>query len=180
MPFVVVAAFALSAVTGGDSTHPSGSPSAKPVGTLTAAAPAQAGTQAANCTKVLQQLPVSLDGLNPRIVHTTPDTPFVVAWGDPAIVLSCGVDRPKALVPGSGVEFRGPDTGPFYDLRTDADGQVFTTVDRAAYIAIRFEKGVQPADHLAALSTAIARALPAVCSTDSATPDPAKLCTRRK
>jgi hypothetical protein len=131
---------------------------------------------------VLAQLPVTLTGLDPRVVHTKPETPYVVAWGDPAIVLQCGVARPKDLKAGSGAQFilGGAGTGPYYDVQRDGDANVYTTVDRAAYVSITIPANYQGADKLPPLSTAIAKALPAVCSTDALTPNVNDLCTRRR
>jgi hypothetical protein len=119
--------------------------------------------------------------LAPRIVHTRPDTPFVVAWGDPAVVLACGTAKPKDLFAGSGFDFLagGVSTGPFYDVTSSGGANVWTTVDRGPYISITIPARYQGSDVLPPLSKAIAAALPAVCETDPATPDPARLCTRR-
>jgi hypothetical protein len=181
VPFVLIVAFVLVSVGGGGGSSGSSASPGGPAGTVTAAAPPNATKQFSNCTKVLQLLPVSLKALAPRIVHTKPDTPFVVAWGDPAIVFSCGVARPAALHPGSATEFvaGGDLSGPFYDVTRAGDANVYTTVDRAPYIAITIPAKYQGADYLPLLSQPIAKALPAVCSTSKDEPDPAKLCTRR-
>jgi hypothetical protein len=130
---------------------------------------------------VLEGLPVSLGKLAPRVVHTHPDANFVVAWGDPAIVLACGVDRPKDLQPGSGQPFvsGGSLAGPYFDVTHVGSANVYTTVDRAPYIAVTVPSTYIVADYLPILSAVIRKALPAVCSTDSSTPDITKLCTRR-
>ena len=141
-------------------------------------APPHARQQAAPCAKLLAALPVSLGRLAPRIVHTEPDTPYVVAWGAPAVVLSCGAARPADLAPGSSTQFRVVDAVPF-DLVLTKSAARYTTVDRAPYIAITFPAGQQPANLLPTLARAIATALPSVCSTDPTTPDVDKLCTRR-
>lgn len=147
---------------------------------MTASAPAHGSAEAAPCAKVLAQLPVQLGTLNPRVVHTA--SPYVVAWGDPAVVLRCGVDRPKDLVAGSSGEFidGGDVAGPYYDVTRGPDGNVYTTVDRGPYISITVPTTYQGGTVLPPLSTAIAKALPPVCSTDPNEPDPDKLCTRRK
>ncbi|WP_375479951.1 DUF3515 family protein [uncultured Jatrophihabitans sp.] len=181
MPFVVIAAFALAAITGntGSSTPSS---SGAPLPAISASAPPQATAQAANCAKVLAALPVSLGKLTPRVVHTKPDTPNVVAWGDPAVVLSCGAGRPKDLVPGSSAKFvvAGPAAGPWYDVTTAGGGDVFTTVDRAAYISISVPAKYPVVNVMPPLSDAIAKALPAVCDGSGTAADPDDLCTRRK
>jgi hypothetical protein len=180
VPLVVILALVFGASGGGPDTTTN--PTAGVLPAVTASAPPNAATQAAACTKVLEALPVNLGKLDPRVVHTTPDTPYVVAWGNPAIVLSCGAARPKDLTPGSSTQFvaAGPDTGPFYDVTTTGGANVFTTVDRAAYISVTVPDKYQGGDVMPPLSRAIAAALPAVCSTLDTEPDPDKLCTRRK
>jgi hypothetical protein len=145
---------------------------------VTTAAPPLAEKNAASCNRVLEKLPVQLKGLAPRIVHTTPDTPYVVAWGNPPVVLACGVARPAALHPGSGADaFKiGPPNGPNFFVTSSGGDEVYTTVDRAVYIAIsvpaKYHSGPVPP-----LAAAIARALPAVCSIQNG--PPADLCTHR-
>jgi uncharacterized protein DUF3515 len=182
VPFMVIVAFVLVSVSGGSgSGTASDSAPARPLPVLSASVPPHATAELAPCTKVLEQLPVSLKALPPRSVHTTPDTPLVVAWGDPAIVLSCGVDRPKSLKPGDSTPFvaGGELSGPYYDVTRHGDANVWTTVDRGPYIAITIPSKYQGGDYIPLLSTPIAKALPAVCSTDPQVPDPAKLCSRR-
>jgi hypothetical protein len=181
LPVVVLVALAIGAATGGNNSNSTADPTAGVLPAVTASAPPQVAAQAGPCAMLLTHLPVQLGKLAPRVVHTKPDTPYVVAWGAPAVVLSCGVDRPKSLTPGSSAQFQsgGVETGPFYDVTAGSGGNVWTTVDRGPYISILVPRKYQGADVLPALSQAIAKALPAVCTTDSATPDPAKLCTRR-
>ncbi len=131
---------------------------------------------------MLAKLPVTLGRLHGRVVHPHPDTTSVVAWGDPAVIFRCGVDRPKALHPGSSVNvFSATGTsGPYY-IATDGPkhSTVYTTVDRSVYISIeipaKYKSGPLPA-----LSTDIAAALPPVCTTNNQVKDISKLCTRRK
>lgn len=183
MPFVVIAAVAFASLAGTDPT-PSASTS-DPGAPLSFAAPPQAAAQAAPCAKVLATLPVTLTKLAPRVVHTEPETPFVVAWGSPAVVLRCGVDRPRSLVPASVDPTKAPQYfsatgpgGPYFDVTDDgADAKVYTSVDRAAYVSITIPRTYAAAP-LPALSTALAKALPAVCAVDPTAPT-AELCTHR-
>jgi hypothetical protein len=149
---------------------------------LHASAPPHAAEQAAPCAKVLAELPVQLGRLDPRVVHTTPDTPYVVAWGDPAVVLACGAAKPKALYPGSGEQvFNAGDlAGPYYMVSRSGNANVYTIIDRAPYVSITVPAKYQAAEILPALVGAVGKALPAVCTTEASAPDPAKLCTRRK
>jgi hypothetical protein len=180
VPIVVIAAFAIARFTG--SGMPSNTKSGGPLPALTLTAPPHIKTEAGPCTKVLEHVPVQLHGLDPRVVHPTPATPFVVAWGDPPVVLRCGVDRPADLEPGSGAQFilGGNRAGPFYDVQRAGSANVWTTVDRAAYISITVPTEYA-AGPLPPLSRAIAKALPAVCrpQNDQGTVPDADLCTRR-
>ncbi len=55
----------------------------------------------------------------------------------------------------------------------------YTSVDRAAFVSVKFSAGVQPATYLPTIADALRSALPAVCSTNSAAANPDTLCTRR-
>jgi hypothetical protein len=175
---VILGLLGVAALTG---TGNDDSPSAGVPSPVHASAPPHAAAQAAPCAKVLARLPVQLGRLDPRVVHTTPDSPYVVAWGDPPVILACGSARPKALHPGSAEEvFNAGDlAGPYYLVARSGDANVYTIIDRAPYISITVPAKYQAADILPTLVGAVGQALPAVCSTDPNTPDPAKLCTRR-
>ncbi|MGI8678155.1 MAG: DUF3515 domain-containing protein [Jatrophihabitans sp.] len=179
LPLIVILALVIGSVTG--DSHPPAPKAADPTAVLSFAAPPSADADAAPCAKVLAQLPIVLTGLSQRVVHTKPDTPFVVAWGSPAIVLRCGVGRPKDLSEGSAAQFiqGGVAGGPFYDVQRDGNANVYTTVDRAAYVSITIPGEYQGADKLPTLSQAIANVLPAVCDANGAAPAETR-CTRRK
>lgn len=166
---------------GAGSGSPSRSPSpGAPLPAVTASAPPHAKTFSAQCEKVLEQLPVQVHGLNPRVVHTTPDTPYVVAWGDPPVILRCGVDRPAALHPGATKQLLSATgrSGPYFDVTHSGDDEVWTAVDRAVYISVsvpvQYASGPVPP-----IARAIARALPPVCTTRYTAPL-AQRCTRRR
>ena len=172
-------ALGVAALTG--TSDENGGNTSGPLAPVTAPAPPHAKAEAGPCAKVLAQLPLQLGKLQPRVVHTTPETPYVVAWGDPPVLLSCGVDRPRDLRPTSGAQYfgMGPASGPFYTVTSTGHTNVYTTVDRGPYIAISvptppYEGG----DVVPPLSRAIAKALPAVCVIDSAAP-PNRSCTHR-
>ena len=54
----------------------------------------------APCTSLFQPLPVQLEGDDPRIVQSA--SPYVRAWGDPPVVLVCGVAQPAGFPPAPG------------------------------------------------------------------------------
>jgi len=178
VPLIVLVLLGVAAVTG--SSDDSGGPT-KPPAPLSVAAPPHAAAQAAACAKVIAALPVQLGKLDPRVVHTHPDSPYVVAWGDPAVVLACGVDRPKALHPGSSEQVfnAGSVSGPFYLVSRSGDANVYTIIDRAPYVAITVPQKYAAADVLPDLVGAVGTALPhAVCRVETSA-DPDTLCTRR-
>ncbi len=121
-----------------------------------------AATQAA-CVKVFAKLPVQLGGLAPR--RTDTDSSFVAAWGNPAVVVRCGVAR-------SGV-FGTPEAAQLVEVDSvlwqpdpQRDRTVYTTVDRGVAIDVTVPAG---ADQPLPLLAPAVSALPAVCTaTDAA------------
>ena len=180
LPFVVILALVFGLLSGlGTSTSPPASPAVLPA--LTLAAPPSSTATAGPCTTLLSTLPTALDALAPRVVHPTPDSLFVVAWGDPPVVLRCGVDRPAALVPSSSALLLIVDGVAFLPQQTSAT-TVFVAVDRAAYVEVTVPKSyAQPP--LAALADAIAKAMKPVCLPQAGSGQPpvptAQLCTQR-
>jgi hypothetical protein len=127
------------------------------------------------CTKLLGELPITLNDLAGRPALST--WTYVVAWGDPAIVLRCGVPRPAALTPGSSAQTIGID-GVYWLPVAQKNVTVWTSIDRAVYIEVTVPKTyAQPP--LAPISDAITKALPAVCVVDPNEADPSLLCTHR-
>lgn len=187
LPIVVVVALAVgSAVENGGSGSSTAAPTrSAPLPVLTPTGPSPNSVTIRPCTQVLQYLPQRLDGLAPRVVHPVPDSPFVVAWGDPAIVLRCGVDRPAALQPRSSEQIFSANGvgGPYWLPVRDAKQTEWTVIDRAVYIRLTVPNSYsQPP--LAQVGAAVVKALPeAVCLPQAGPgqvlPDPARLCTNR-
>ncbi len=156
VPLVLVAALLI----GGGSDDPGSPTSAVPPPVTVSAPPAQAATLKP-CTAVLQVLPERLAGLAPRVVHSTPSSSFVVAWGDPAVVLRCGVARPASLKPGDSEQLFQVN-GVAFAQQASGDATVYTAVDRAAYVEVSVPSTFAGGP-LAPLAAAIGKALPAVC-----------------
>jgi len=175
LPVVILLALLIGNITG-DANAPKKS---GPPGAIVVPAPPHAAANAATCNKVIGALPVQLGTLAPRVVHPHPDSPYVVAWGDPAVILSCGVDRPAALQPGSSQQLfdAGDLKGPYYVVTTSGSTFTWTSVDRAVYLSIQVPAKYH-ATPVVALSKAIASVLPAVCSTNPKD-DPHTLCAER-
>lgn len=142
------------------------------------AVPAPPANPAADapCTKLLGTLPITLTDLagRPALSSWT----YVAAWGDPAVVLRCGVARPTALAAGSSRFVLGVNGVNFFQAK-QGETHVFTAIDRAAYIEVRVPDSYAQSP-LGPIADAIAKALPPVCVIDSKETDTSKLCTHRK
>jgi hypothetical protein len=144
----------------GAPAHPS---SAGPLPAVTVPAPPSPNpaTQTA-CVKVFAKLPVQLGSLAPRKTDT--NSSFVAAWGDPAVVLRCGVAKPAV--------FGTPQAAQLLDVNSviwQPDPQrtqtVYTAVDRSVYIEVSVPAG---ADQPLPLLTAAVQALPQRCTASDA------------
>jgi hypothetical protein len=107
------------------------------------------------CPVLMGQLPLELAGEDSRMVRS--DSPYAYAWGDPAVVLVCGVAPPAGFVADaatlvvSGVQW-------FVDT-SDPETVVWTTVDRTVPVEVRVPASADSALPTA-LSPIIATALP--------------------
>jgi hypothetical protein len=109
----------------------------------------------ASCPALMSTLPLELAGEPSRRVDSA--TPYAYAWGDPPIVLICGVDRPAGFVVGvSAMQINGVQ---WYVDTSDPDSTVWTTVDRPVYVEITLPAEVDSAP-VTALTPEIAAALP--------------------
>jgi Protein of unknown function (DUF3515) len=78
----------------GDNEEPDRTP-----GPVNVQVPSPTGEERTRCRSMLERLPAELIGLASREVIPT-QTP-AAAWGDPAVVLRCGVSEPPAFTPTS-------------------------------------------------------------------------------
>ena len=109
----------------------------------------------ASCPALMSALPLELAGEPSRRVQS--DSPYAYAWGDPAITLICGIDRPAGFVVGvSAIQINGVQ---WYVDTSDPDATVWTTVDRPVYVQITLPPEVDSAP-VTALTPQIAAALP--------------------
>ena len=109
----------------------------------------------ASCPAVMSALPLDLQDEPSRQVQS--DSPFAYAWGEPPVVLICGVDRPAGFTVGvSAIQINGVQ---WYVDTGDPDTTVWTTVDRPVYVQVTLPASVDSAP-VTALSTPIAGALP--------------------
>jgi hypothetical protein len=119
--------------------------------------PSLSGRAEARCRALVDALPSAVDDQEARAV--SPDDALGAAWGDPAIVLTCGVGRPKGYVPEAsctvvnGVGWFIPDD----QMQADgAEDLTMTTLFRDVDVEVRLPKEYfPPAAALADLSTAV-------------------------
>jgi hypothetical protein len=112
----------------------------------------------AQCRALVRELPDTVDGQTRRDVQ--PQQALAAAWGDPAIVLRCGVPAPGALTAASScAEVNG--VGWFAEQRADA--WRFTTIGRSANVQVQVPYDYQPAaDALVDLAADVREQVPEV------------------
>jgi hypothetical protein len=128
-----------------------------PLGLAVVPAPA---ADSADCTRLLAALPEQLDGgeqgaLERRQLHV-PVPAGAAGWGEPPVVLRCGLDRPadltatSRLLAVSGVQFLEIPSGSM---------STWVVVDRSVYVAVALppSSGSGPLQQIA---TVISRTLP--------------------
>lgn len=109
----------------------------------------------ASCPALMANLPLELAGEPSRRVQS--DTPYVYAWGEPPVVLTCGVDRPAGWTVGaSAIQINGVQ---WHVDTSDPDTTVWTAVDRPVYVEMRLPAEVDSAP-VTALTIPLAEVLP--------------------
>ncbi|MEO7263011.1 MAG: DUF3515 family protein [Jatrophihabitantaceae bacterium] len=164
VPVTVLLAFLLSA---GHSDAPRPAPSSSVLPAVTVPAPPKPDTATeVACVKVFAKLPVRLGELAPR--RTATDSSFVAAWGDPAVLVRCGVAKPAI--------FGTPEAAQLVEVNSvlwqpdpQRDRTVYTTVDRSVYLDVTVPAG---ADQPLPLLAAAVSALPPVCTATDAAGNP--------
>lgn len=113
-------------------------------------APSPSGDVASQCSALVSAVPHTVADQASREV--SPPNGYVAAWGDPPVVLRCGVPAPVALRPSSqcfvvdGVGWLVTQGGHPVDPRKVLTGTVqFTTIGRSAYVEVTVPDDYQPA-----------------------------------
>jgi Protein of unknown function (DUF3515) len=102
------------------------------------------------CTRVAAALPPTVLKAERRATH--PTSPALAAWGDPAIILRCGVESP-----GPSTDHCETVDGIDWVVQSLSDGEDFTTFGRTPAIQVLVPKHYAPEEFaLTALSAAIA------------------------
>jgi hypothetical protein len=116
--------------------------------------PAQSEAAQRACQELIAALPTTLGDRPARPVRSP--SPYVAAWGEPAVVLRCGVAKPAGYLPDSQVfEIGGVR---WFPVQRGA-GTVWTATDRAVYVEVTAPTAAA-SDPVARLATAVSRALP--------------------
>lgn len=112
--------------------------------------PHPTGAAVAQCRDLLDVLPDDLDGDDRADVR--PSGATAAAWGDPAVVLRCGVPRPASLQPAShcfmvsGIGWYAEMGGRPYDgMSPPSDPVTFTAINRSTYVEVTVPPDRQPA-----------------------------------
>ena len=145
LPVVVAVAVVVNVVRGPDDDSGTSGPVAEVSGATTEPGRADdlppvtvqtpAVTPAADlaCPVLMKQLPLELLGEPSRLVKS--DSPYAYAWGDPQVVLRCGVDPPAGYVVGAAA-IQIDQVQWFVDTTTSKDSTIWTTVDRNVPVEI--------------------------------------------
>ena len=99
--------------------------------------PSPARQVAAVCATLHDALPAGLDGR--AATPVSPDSMLTAAWGHPAVVLRCGVGKPRTLRPTSEtIEINGVR----WFLHETHAAYVFTTYGRVAFVEVSVPESV--------------------------------------
>jgi hypothetical protein len=109
-----------------------------------------------SCPQLVQSVPSRLVGEPARRVRSV--SPYVRAWGDPAVVLICGVPRPARFVVGAAL-IQIDQVQWFVDT-SDPNTVVWTAVDRPVYVQVRVPASTDSAS-VTELTGTISKVLPA-------------------
>ena len=116
--------------------------------------PALSAAAQRSCRELVSALPTTLGDRAARPVDSP--SPYVLAWGEPPVLLRCGVPRPAAYIATADTLVI---SGVTWFAERRGSSTAWTAVDRQVYVEV-----VAPADDAseppARLSTAVARALP--------------------
>ena len=107
-------------------------------GPLPVATVGQPGADSAACKTLMPQLPQTLAGASRRILEGGGDG--IAAWGDPAIILRCGMETPQELT--CSAELTEINSVQWLPLSGDGSGDTtFLAADRTVRIAVTVPTG---------------------------------------
>lgn len=114
------------------------------------------------CDALLDTVPGRVAGAEPRIIEPPEASATATAWGDPPIVVRCGVPEPAALERSSPcTEIDGVGWFAEADEAADPPRHVFTTIGRATFVEVTVPASYEPASApLVDLAEAVKEAIP--------------------
>jgi hypothetical protein len=139
----------------GPAPQPPATATAAALGPVSVPAPPSSAAAARGCPAVISHLPVLLAGRPARPAQSV--SPYVAAWGEPPVVLRCGVPRPAAFVQTSAVTVVN---GVQWLAERRSGATLWTAVDREVYVEVSVPAGYSGAA-VVDLSGALTQALPA-------------------
>ncbi|MFD2079770.1 Protein of unknown function [Actinopolymorpha cephalotaxi] len=118
--------------------------------------PHPTGAAEAACRRLFAALPAQVLGESARVVQ--PASANAAAWGDPPILLRCGVHRPAKLRTSS--DCLAIDHVGWFSERATR-GYIFTTIGRDAYVELSVPSAYQPPSNaLVDVAAAVRQAVP--------------------
>ncbi len=117
------------------------------------------------CRNLDEALPSKVDGQDRR--DPEPESALTAGWGNPPIILRCGVPRPPKMIDPKIAEGHDPDAvaggvnGVDWLMEKQDDGAYrYTTASREAYVEVTVPKGRDSSGALIDLAPAVKKAIP--------------------
>lgn len=134
-------------------------------GGASAAVPSTGAKATGLCRNLDKVLPAEVDGADRD--DPSPASALTAGWGDPAIILRCGVERPPKMLDPKVAEGHDPDAVPggvegvrWLMEKRDDGGYRFTSALRRVYVEVDVPEGRDSSGVLIDLAPAIKKAIP--------------------
>ncbi|MFF8318041.1 DUF3515 domain-containing protein [Streptomyces bobili] len=134
-------------------------------GDVSAAVPSPSATVTELCRNLDRALPSAVDDQHRR--DPSPASALTAGWGNPAIILRCGVERPPKMTDPKVATGADPDAvaggvnGVDWLMEKGNDGAYrFTTASRLAYVEVTVPEGRDTSGVLIDLASAVKKAIP--------------------
>lgn len=161
LPVAVLAGIAAFALLGGfgpddpAGSEPTGSPRPQATGPVPMAERALSEREETVCRALLSQLPEQIDELVQRPVTAGPEQN--AAYGDPAVTVACGGPEPTYAL----TDTVYPLAGVCWHAAEEADGTVWTTLDREVPVRVSVPHGYEaPGQRVMEFSPTIVESVP--------------------